>query len=125
MIGLGRMGANMAERLARGGHRVVGFDPNASSREAVEEKGVQSAASLGELVAKLEPPRLLWQMIPAGAAVDATISELLPLVSAGDVLVDGGHALAILPGLTHYNAGASPLLAAVTLSFLGTEEEAS
>jgi 6-phosphogluconate dehydrogenase len=91
MIGLGRMGANMAERLARGGHRVVGFDPNASSREAVEEKGVQSAASLGELVAKLEPPRLLWQMIPAGAAVDATISELLPLVSAGDVLVDGGN----------------------------------
>ncbi len=91
MIGLGRMGANMAERLARGGHRVVGFDPNASSREAVEEKGVQSAASLGELVAKLEPPRLLWQMIPAGAAVDATISELLPLVSADDVLVDGGN----------------------------------
>ena len=91
MIGLGRMGANMAQRLARGGHRVVGFARNASSRKRVEEQGVASAASLGELVAKLEPPRLLWLMIPAGAPVDAAIAELQSLVSAGDVLVDGGN----------------------------------
>ena len=91
MIGLGRMGANMAERLVRGGHRVVGFDRNPSSRTSIEEKGAESAPSLEALVAKLEPPRTLWLMIPAGAAVDGAISELLPLVSAGDVLVDGGN----------------------------------
>src|SRR5438067_13344528 len=91
MIGLGRMGANMAERLVRGGHRVVGFDRNPSSRKSVEEKGVQSAPSLDALVAKLQPPRTLWLMIPAGAPVDGTIAELLPLVSAGDVLIDGGN----------------------------------
>ena len=91
MIGLGRMGANMAERLVRGGHRVVGFARNASSRRSVEQRGAASAASLGELVAKLEAPRLLWLMIPAGAPVDAAIAELQSLVSAGDVLVDGGN----------------------------------
>src|SRR5688572_1513349 len=91
MIGLGRMGANMAERLVRGGHRVVGFARSPSSRKGVEEKGAESAASLGELVAKLEAPRLLWFMIPAGAPIDATIAELLPELSAGDILVDGGN----------------------------------
>jgi 6-phosphogluconate dehydrogenase len=91
MIGLGRMGANMAERLVRGGHRVVGFARSAASRKAAEEKGAESAPSLEALVAKLPPPRALWLMIPAGAPVDATISELLPLIGAGDVLVDGGN----------------------------------
>jgi 6-phosphogluconate dehydrogenase len=91
MIGLGRMGANMAERLVRGGHRVVGFDPDASSRESAEGKGAQSAPSLDALVAKLQPPRALWLMIPAGVPVDETISRLLPLISAGDVLIDGGN----------------------------------
>jgi 6-phosphogluconate dehydrogenase len=91
MIGLGRMGANMAERLVRGGHRVAGFDPNPSSRKSAEEKGIQSAASLDALVAKLPAPRTLWLMIPAGAPVDETLSELLTLVSQGDVLVDGGN----------------------------------
>ena len=91
MIGLGRMGANMAERLVRGGHRVVGFARNPSSRKGVEEKGAESAPSLDALVAKLAPVRVLWLMIPAGAAVDETISELLPKLSAGDTLVDGGN----------------------------------
>jgi 6-phosphogluconate dehydrogenase len=91
MIGLGRMGANMAERLVRGGHRVVGFARTASSRKSAEDKGAESAPSLDALVAKLQPPRTLWLMIPAGVPVDETISELLPLVSAGDVLVDGGN----------------------------------
>jgi 6-phosphogluconate dehydrogenase len=91
MIGLGRMGANMAERLVRGGHRVVGFARNPPSRKRVEEKGAESAPSLGALVAKLAPVRALWLMIPAGAAVDETISELLPELSAGDILVDGGN----------------------------------
>jgi 6-phosphogluconate dehydrogenase len=91
MIGLGRMGANMAERLVRGGHRVVGFARNPSSRKGVEGKGAESAPSLEALVAKLAPVRTLWLMIPAGVAVDETIAELLTELSAGDVLVDGGN----------------------------------
>jgi 6-phosphogluconate dehydrogenase len=91
MIGLGRMGANMTERLVRGGHRVVGFARNASSRKAAEEKGAESAASLDALVARLAPPRTLWLMVPAGAAVDEVIAGLLPQLSAGDLLIDGGN----------------------------------
>ena len=91
MIGLGRMGANMAERLARGGHRVIGFDPKPELRQRIEDKGAQSAASLDALVAKLGTPRTLWMMVPAGDITDATIAALLPLLSAGDTLVDGGN----------------------------------
>ena len=91
MIGLGRMGANMAQRLLRGGHRVIGFDPMVAARRSIEEKGAQSAASLEELVAQLRAPRILWLMVPAGAITDDTISALTPLLSAGDTLVDGGN----------------------------------
>ena len=66
MIGLGRMGANMAQRLLRGGHRVVGFAPSPESRKAIEEKGADSAKSLAELVAKLSAPRAVWVMVPVG-----------------------------------------------------------
>ena len=91
MIGLGRMGANMAERLLRGGHRVVGFDPNAQARASLEAKGAASAGSLEELVAKLSVPRTLWLMVPAGAITDQTIEKLLPLLAPGDAIVDGGN----------------------------------
>jgi 6-phosphogluconate dehydrogenase len=91
MIGLGRMGANMAQRLLRGGHRVIGFDPMVAARRSIEEKGAQSAASLEALVAQLRAPRILWLMVPAGAITDDTISALTPLLSAGDTLVDGGN----------------------------------
>jgi len=91
MIGLGRMGANMAERLLRGGHRVVGFDPNAQARASLEAKGASSAGSLEELVAKLPAPRTLWLMVPAGTITDQTIEKLLPLLAPGDALVDGGN----------------------------------
>jgi 6-phosphogluconate dehydrogenase len=91
MIGLGRMGANMAERLVKGGHRVVGFDPKPEARARVEDKGAQSAASLDTLVASLKAPRTLWMMVPAGSITDATVTALLPLLAAGDVLVDGGN----------------------------------
>jgi 6-phosphogluconate dehydrogenase len=90
MIGLGRMGANMTERLVRGGHRVVGYARKHEARERVEAKGAESAASLKALVATLETPRTLWLMVPA-EAIDPIISELLPLLAAGDTLVDGGN----------------------------------
>jgi len=91
MIGLGRMGANMSQRLVRGGHRVVGFDPNAQARSDVERKGAESSASLASLVAALKPPRTVWMMVPAGDPTDSTITSLLPLLAADDVLVDGGN----------------------------------
>ncbi|MGC1548617.1 MAG: decarboxylating 6-phosphogluconate dehydrogenase [Rhodanobacter sp.] len=92
MIGLGRMGANMAERLVRGGHRVVGFDPSADARHAVEAKGVETAASLEALVTALPVPRVVWLMVPAGEITDSTVTALLPLLSAGDTIIDGGNA---------------------------------
>jgi 6-phosphogluconate dehydrogenase len=91
MIGLGRMGANMTERLVRGGHRVVGFDPKEEARKRVADKGADSAASLEALTAKLKPSRALWMMVPAGAITDTTINTLLSLLEAGDTLVDGGN----------------------------------
>ncbi len=91
MIGLGRMGANMTERLVKGGHRVVGFDPKPEARAQVEAKGAESAASLELLVASLKAPRTLWMMVPAGSITDGTVIALLPLLAAGDVLVDGGN----------------------------------
>jgi 6-phosphogluconate dehydrogenase len=91
MIGLGRMGANMAQRLVRGGHRVVGFDPNQETRTSVESNGVEPVASLDALVGKLRAPRALWLMVPAGEAVDKTLDALLPRLAAGDALIDGGH----------------------------------
>jgi 6-phosphogluconate dehydrogenase len=91
MIGLGRMGANMAQRLLRGGHRVVGFDPAEAARKLIEDKGAESAVSLEALVTKLKAPRVLWLMVPAGAITDSTIDALAPLLAAGDTLIDGGN----------------------------------
>jgi hypothetical protein len=91
MIGLGRMGANMTDRLVKGGHRVVGFDPQPAARVRVEDKGAESASSLDMLVASLKVPRTLWMMVPAGSVTDSTVTALLPLLAAGDMLVDGGN----------------------------------
>ena len=91
MIGLGRMGANMAQRLLRGGHEVVGFDPAEAARKLIEAKGARSAVSLETLVAKLTTPRVLWLMVPAGAITDGTIAALTPLLTAGDTIIDGGN----------------------------------
>src|SRR5690606_23110637 len=88
MVGLGRMGGNMALRLARGGHRVVGFDRAGARGEVAELETVQS---LPELVAALPVPRVVWLMVPAGAPVDLTLDQLLPLLQPGDVVVDGGN----------------------------------
>jgi 6-phosphogluconate dehydrogenase len=91
MIGLGRMGANMALRLMRGGHRVAGFDPNAQARKDFDDKGGESADSLAALRAKLPAPRTLWLMVPAGEITESTLTNLLPLLAAGDTVVDGGN----------------------------------
>lgn len=91
MVGLGRMGANMAERIIRGGHRVIGYDPGAAARQAAQAKGVVPAASLAELVAALPVPRAVWLMVPAGKVVDDTLAQLLPLLAPGDLVVDGGN----------------------------------
>lgn len=91
MIGLGRMGANMAQRLMRGGHSVVGFDPIAEARNLLKEKGAETASSLAKLVEKLPTPRILWMMVPAGKITDDTVTALLPLLAKGDALIDGGN----------------------------------
>jgi 6-phosphogluconate dehydrogenase len=91
MIGLGRMGANMAQRLVKGGHRVVGFDPKPEARSALEQHGAGSADSLAALVGKLAAPRAVWMMVPAGTITDSTVDALLGLLAAGDTLIDGGN----------------------------------
>ena len=90
MIGLGRMGANMVRRLLQGGHQSVVFDHLPAAVQALVEVGAAGAESLADLVGKLARPRTLWLMLPA-AGVDATITELLPLLDAGDTLIDGGN----------------------------------
>ncbi len=91
MIGLGRMGGNMAVRLIRGGHQVVAYDAIAASREAFgRQTGATVASSLDDLVAKLTPPRAAWLMIPA-AVVDQTLSDLAPLMGEEDIVIDGGN----------------------------------
>jgi 6-phosphogluconate dehydrogenase len=90
MIGLGRMGANMARRLLNGGHQCVVFDMSPKVvQELVEEKAVGSS-SLADFVKKLTKPRAVWLMVPA-AVVDTTIADLLPHLAAGDILIDGGN----------------------------------
>jgi 6-phosphogluconate dehydrogenase len=91
MIGMGRMGGPMSQRLISRGHRVVGFARNADALKQLEEKGVVAASSLEDLAAKLNPPRAIWLMIPAGIAVDETVAALKPLLGPDDVLVDGGN----------------------------------
>jgi 6-phosphogluconate dehydrogenase len=82
LVGLGRMGAGIAERLRRGGHEVIGYDRDAS---------VSQIGSLAELVAGLLQPRIVWLMVPAGEATQATIDALQPLLEPGDVVIDGGN----------------------------------
>lgn len=91
MIGLGRMGGNMVERLLEGGHQIVAHARSADSvREAVA-RGAVGASSVEELVGKLEPPRVVWVMIPVGRPVEDTVRELRLRLAPGDVIVDGGN----------------------------------
>jgi 6-phosphogluconate dehydrogenase len=90
MIGLGRMGANMARRLVAGGHQCVVFDRSPKAVEELTHAKAVGASSIADLVKKLETPRAVWLMVPA-AVVDTTISDLLPHLTPGDILIDGGN----------------------------------
>jgi 6-phosphogluconate dehydrogenase len=91
MVGLGKMGANMSQRLIEHGHEVVAFDLNAEARQATASFGAQPVATLEELSAALEPPRVVWVMVPAGTATNSTITTLAGLFESGDVIIDGGN----------------------------------
>lgn len=91
MIGLGKMGLNMATRLVRGGHRVVGYDRSAESVAAAGKIGAAAAASLEDVVKSLSSPRIVWIMVPAGAPTEDTVRQLSGLLSKGDVVIDGGN----------------------------------
>ncbi len=92
MVGLGRMGGNMTVRLLRGGHEVVAFDPGADAVARATAAGAIGASSLADLCAKLVgSPRIVWLMVPSGGVTEQTVHELGDLLSAGDVVVDGGN----------------------------------
>ena len=91
MVGLGRMGGNMAQRLLTGGHHIVAFDPQPLAVKAAEGNGADGASSLDELVSKLTAPRAVWVMVPDGAPTESTIKSLAELLSDGDMILDGGN----------------------------------
>jgi 6-phosphogluconate dehydrogenase len=90
MIGLGRMGANLTRRLMRDGHRLVAFDVNPDAVKGLAAEGATGATTLADFVAALDKPRNIWIMVPAGV-VDATLEQLVPLLDADDVIIDGGN----------------------------------
>jgi len=91
MIGLGKMGGNMTERLLRGGHSVVVYDRSADAVDRTVKLGATGAQSLSDVVSKLSAPRIVWIMVPAGQPVDDTIAELMKELKRGDVIIDGGN----------------------------------
>ncbi|HEY0528090.1 MAG TPA: decarboxylating 6-phosphogluconate dehydrogenase, partial [Gemmatimonadaceae bacterium] len=91
MIGLGRMGGNMSERLMKGGHEVVVFDRSAEAVQKYVAQGATAASTTAEVTSKLSGPRIVWIMVPAGKPVDDTIAALLPGLKSGDVIIDGGN----------------------------------
>ncbi len=92
MVGLGRMGGNMAQRLLRGGHTVVAFDQSAAALAANVSEGAAGADSVADLVGRLAPPRAVWLMLPAGEITEASMEELGGLLAPGDAIIDGGNA---------------------------------
>jgi 6-phosphogluconate dehydrogenase len=91
MIGLGRMGGNMVQRLLQGGHQVVVYDRSADAVQAHVAKGAGAARDLADVAGQLKPPRVVWVMVPAGAPVESTIDQLIPVLSKGDIIIDGGN----------------------------------
>ena len=91
MIGLGRMGGNMVRRLMQGGHDLFVYDHSAEAVQQMEQAGATGAASLADLVGKLDTPRAIWVMVPAGGPTDQTVNELADLMDAEDIIIDGGN----------------------------------
>ncbi|MGE5283327.1 MAG: phosphogluconate dehydrogenase (NAD(+)-dependent, decarboxylating) [Chloroflexota bacterium] len=91
MVGLGRMGANMARRLMRDGHRIVAYDVNPDAVSELAGEGAEGASSPAELAAKLSAPRSVWVMVPAGEITEKTIADVAAVLEAGDAIVDGGN----------------------------------
>ncbi len=91
IIGLGRMGMNMAKRLLRGGHEVVAFNRTPSKTDQLVKEGAIGAYSISEVVDKLSHPRVIWIMLPAGSTVDEHINQLKEILSPDDIVIDGGN----------------------------------
>ena len=91
MIGLGRMGMNMARRLLAGGHQVVAYNRTRDKTEQMVAEGAEGAFALEEVTEKLDPPRIVWLMLPAGRVVDEHIDRMAPLMTKNDILIDGGN----------------------------------
>ncbi len=91
MVGLGRMGANMARRLMRDGHRIVAYDVNPDAVSELAGEGAEGASSLADLAAKLSAPRSVWVMVPAGEITEKTIEDVAAVLEPGDAIIDGGN----------------------------------
>ncbi len=91
IIGLGRMGGNISQRLMRAGHSTVVYDRNAEAVHSLADKGAAASSGLADMVAKLSPPRAVWVMLPAGKITETTVAELGELLSNGDTIIDGGN----------------------------------
>lgn len=91
LIGLGRMGGKMAQRLLKGGHKIVAFDFNPAAVDATAKQGAVAAKDLADIVAKLSKPRAVWVMVPAGDPTEKTVNGLATLLSPGDTILDGGN----------------------------------
>ncbi|MPW18328.1 decarboxylating 6-phosphogluconate dehydrogenase [Paraburkholderia sp. CNPSo 3157] len=91
IVGLGRMGGNIGRRLMRGGHQCIVYDHNPQATEALAKEGATGARDLGDLVAKLDAPRVVWLMLPAGKITEDTLADLQRILTADDVVIDGGN----------------------------------
>jgi len=127
MIGLGRMGMNMARRLLGGGHDIVAFNRTRDKTDELVKEGATGAYSLKEVVSKLEVPRIVWIMLPAGKPVDDTIGELKELLEPGDTIIEGGNsyykddirrAMELEPsGIAYVDAGVSGGIWGLTVGY--------
>ena len=91
LVGLGKMGANIARNLTDAGHRVVGFDASEAARKTMSAEGIEVRASMAEMVFELSAPRVVWMMVPAGAIAESVLREAYGLLEAGDIVIDGGN----------------------------------
>src|SRR5438552_1589490 len=91
MLGLGKMGGNMVQRLLRGGHRVIAYDVDPQKATALAQFGAAPATTLDEVVAAMNPPRVVWAMVPAGRITEELITQLAARLEPGDVIIDGGN----------------------------------